>query len=71
MRIAVVQWHDLFARAAHYAGGETGILSDTDVHYYGPVLLCALAVIVYDNKEKCRYETALTFVFCRLFMPLL
>ena len=71
MRIAVVQWHDLFARAAHDKSGETGVLPDTDVHYYGPVLLCAFAVIAYDNKEKCRYETALTFVFCRLFMPLL
>lgn len=37
MRIAVVQWHDLFARAALDKRGETGVLSNTDVHYYGPL----------------------------------
>jgi len=62
---------DAMEKAALDKRGETGVLSNTDVHYYGPVLLCAFAVIAYDNKEKCWYETALTFVFCRLFMPLL
>ena len=62
---------DAMEKATLDKRGETGVLSNTDVHYFGPVLLCALAVIAYDNKEKCWYETALTFVFCRLFMPLL
>ena len=57
--------------AALDKGGETGILSDTDVHYYGPVLLCALAVIDYDNMDKCLYKKGLTFVFCGMFIPLL
>ena len=59
------------AMAAVDKRGETGVLSNTDVHYYGAVLLSALAVMIYDNTEKSRYEMALTFVFCRLLMSLL